>query len=128
MYQLKMLATVQRSALSYWPSVAYFLELTEEDALYWSRELSFANTNSRIFLGWEGAFLGVSDVFKIKIINLEEHVNHFIILPYKNTSWIYKDKILYFIETRLIVMYWNSFSIAREEGKKMLNIYWAFIV
>ena len=64
----------------------------------------------------------------MKIINLEQHVNHFIILPYKNTLWIYKDEILYFIEIRLIVVYWNSFPIAREEGKKMLNIYWAFIV
>ena len=63
MYQLKMFATVQRSALSSWPSVAYFLELTEEDAHYWSRELSFENTNSRM-LGVAGGFPWVSVVLK----------------------------------------------------------------
>ena len=45
--------------------MAYFLELTEEDAHYWSRELSFENTNNRM-LGVAGGLPWVSVVFKKK--------------------------------------------------------------
>ena len=48
--------------------MAYFLELTEEDAHYWSRELSFENTNSRM-LGVAGGLPWVSVVLKKIIIN-----------------------------------------------------------
>lgn len=53
--------------------MAYFLELTEEDAHYWSRELSFENTNSRM-LGVAGGLPWVSVVLK-KIIIINRNNN-----------------------------------------------------